>query len=193
MKKTLGKLAGVATAGFIIWTMVNSISDRRFARRPYETEEAISPAFTVVIPKGWEKSDYTNPRESPEIFMTSTSSNDRDDPYFVYGTLSIEDHGSKTPGVLVEEWRKGHPVGPVSRIKLGAIEADTWVNQLPLTEVVVESRTFVFVGANGHTYDAHYQIGRGGKYRLRQDYVFQRIIASMKFKPEAAKTPVPRR
>lgn len=171
----------VIVVALAAWRTSIYFSERSYARMDYEVEEANGRSFTVQIPKGWSKPDYSNPRESKTGFTTSSPG--RDGTHFVQGTLSIEDegNGAKIESVLAD-WRKDEGNGRLSATKIAGNEAWTWQSTLALIDVVGESRTFVFRGGNGHVYSAHYQLAQKGRYRLRQDYVFGRILASMKFK-----------
>lgn len=182
MKRVFGWAVGVATVALIIWVATEYTKGHRYARPDYDVEEVDAVSFTVQIPRGWRRTNYSDPRESPLEFTASTSASDPASPYFVFGTLDVEDHGSKSVEAVTETWRKGQPNSPVSRVKLGPLEADTWTSQLPMAELAGEARTFVYRGANGHVYSAHYQLAAPGGHRSRQDYVFGRILASIKFK-----------
>ncbi len=171
----------LAAVGFALGG-ARCVSDRRYARPDYEVEVVDARTYTVSIPKGWHRPDYSNPRESKTGFTISTFAQDIGDPYFVYGTLAIEDCGTQTVENVAADWRKGQPNGPVATARLGVIEASTWSSELPMGELTGEARTFVFRAPNGHTYSAHYQLAPRGRHRMRQDHVFGRILASMKFK-----------
>lgn len=173
----------LAAAGLVVWGIARYLADQRYSRPDYDIEVVDTDTYTVSIPKGWRRPDYKNPRESRTGFTTSTSAQDAGDPYFVYGALAIEDNGSQSVESVIADWRKGQPNSSVRSSRLGDIEASTWTSQLPTGELTGEDRTFVFMAANGHVYVAHYQLAPRGGYRMRQDYVFGRVLASLKFKP----------
>lgn len=183
MKRYWGWGVALVAAVFAAWWIMVYISDFRYSRRDCEVEEVAGPAFTVLIPKGWRRPDYSNPRESKTGFSTSSSVREGEGACFVYGSMNIEDEGAsvKVESVLAD-WRKDDGDGRLSKTKIGAIDAWTWTSRLSFVELVGEARTFVFRGANGHVYSAHYPLAARGGYRMRQDYVFGRILASMKFK-----------
>lgn len=183
MKRALGWTAAVVSGLLLLWLAAEYVNVRRYARPNYEVEDVDAMTYAIQIPKGWRRTDFSNPRESPREFTTSTTSSDRSDPNFVLGSLDIEDHGAKVVEAVVTEWRRGQGNSEVAKKRLGEIEALTWTSQLPMVEVSGEARTFVFRGGNGHVYSAHYQLASERGPRARQDYVFGRILASMKFKP----------
>lgn len=194
MKKIIAAAIGLILTAAAIWFFAGWVSERNYALRPLETEEFSAPTFTVQIPKGWERPDYSDPRESRIRFTTSPTSRDKEDPYFVYGHLTIADEGLESVEAVVDEWRKGGDYeGPISKVKLGSIDAVGWTGVQGFVEVSGDDRTFVFAGTNGRTYSAHYLMARPGRYRKRQEFVFQRIIASMKFKPAVDAVPSRRR
>lgn len=182
MMRILRVGAALAAAGLVVWGIARYASDRRYARPVYESETVEAASYTLSIPKGWRKTDFKNPRESKTGFSTSTSANDAGDPYFVYGALSIEDYGTRPLESVVADWRKGQPNSAVVQSRLGDLEASGWTSELLMGELAGEARTFVFTAPNGHTYGAHYQLAQRGRHRMRQDYVFGRLLASMKFK-----------
>jgi hypothetical protein len=165
------------------WWAYDYALDWRYAHQPFEVERVDAPTFTVEIPKGWNRPNYADPRESKNMFQTSTNSKDEGDPYFVLSTLSVEDYGeSATVESVMAGWRKdGERQGRVSRVRLGDIETETWTTALPFVDISGKARTFVFRGTNGHIYSGFYMLSGGG-FRMRQDYVFGRILASMKFR-----------
>jgi hypothetical protein len=181
----MGKTGRVFLAGTVLSAVLlasKGVTDRRFVRRAYEVESVEAPTFTVEIPKGWSRPDYSKSWESRKVFAVSTQAAEPSDPLFVFGTLSITDEGPRSEADVIAEWRKGQPNSEIGRVKLGELEAAEWRSELPMADLVGEARTLVFRASNGRVYGAHYQRARG-RDGLRQDYVFGRVIASMKFKP----------
>jgi hypothetical protein len=187
MKKSILAVLGVLSIALAAWWLYDYAHARRYAHQPYEVEEFDTPTFTVAIPRGWRRPNYADPRESTKHFMTSTFSKDEGNPYFVLGTLGINDEGTaKTVDAVIGEWRKdGDHEGRISTTRIGGVEAFTWTTVLPFVEFAGSGRTYVFKGTNGHVYSAYYMLS-GGAYRMRQDYVYGRILASMKFHEERA-------
>ncbi len=173
----------LAAAGLAAWGISRYLADQRYSRPDYDVEVVETDTFAVGIPKGWRRPDYKNPRESRTGFTTSSSAQDDGDPYFVYGALAIEDNGSQSVESVIADWRKGQPNSSVRSSRLGNIEASTWTSQLTMGELAGEDRTFVFKAPNGHVYSAHYPLAPRGRHRMRQDYVFGRILAGMKYRP----------
>ncbi len=174
-------VAMILTVVLAGWWLSQYRSDWNFARGDYELVEVDGPTFTVLIPKGWRKPDYANPRESKKGFTTSSS--ESGGSLRVEGALSIEDEGAgaKIEAVLAD-WRKDEGNGSLNVTKIAGNEAWTWRSTLSFVDISGEARTFVFRGSNGHVYSAHYQLAQKGRERMRQEYVFGRILASMKFK-----------
>lgn len=185
MKRKIPIIFGLVAASLTAWWGYDYSLDWGYAHQSYLVEKVDAPTFTVEIPKGWRRPDYRDPRESQTDFSasSSTSTADEGDPYFVRGRLSIEDYGEKTTvEAVMAQWRKDvEREGRVSRARLGEIEAKTWTTMLPFVDISGEARTFVFRGTNGHIYSGYYMLSYGS-YRMRQDYVFGRILASMKFR-----------
>lgn len=189
MKRGLTALLAFSVAAAAAWWAYGYSRDWRYAHQPLEVEEVEAPTFSIEIPKGWERPDYSDPREDASEFTTSasTATSDEGDPYFVQGRLSITDYGEKdTVDSVMADWRKDEKrQGRISPARLGKTEAKTWTTSLPFFEIVGEARTFVFRGTNGHVYSGYYQLSRPGPFRMRQDYVFARILASMKFRDDS--------
>lgn len=183
MKRTIIGFVALIVVCLAAWQGVVNIQFWRYAHRSYVTEEFDTPTFTVQIPKGWEKPDYANPRESKALFATGSTARDEQDADFVYSRLEIDDHGDQvTVDSVMADWRKDATrVSRTSRTRLGGIDAWTWKNNLAFADMVGESRTFVFRGTNGHVYSSDYALPRATPYRMRQDYVFRRMLSSLKF------------
>lgn len=183
MNRTVGWTVAAMSGLMLLWFSAEIVNVRRYPRPTYEVESVDAVTYAVQIPKGWRKTDFSDRRESTLEFTTSTTSIDRNDPYFVLGALDIEDHGPTSVEAVVAEWRRGQGNSEVAKKRLGEIETLTWTSELPMVELSGEARTFVFRGENGRVYSAHYQLASERGPRARQDYVFGRILASMKFKP----------
>lgn len=111
----------------------------------------------------------------------STATFDESDPYFIKGNLSINDEGKNTSvEKVLAEWRKDGTPGPIHRVQFAGVEAQTWTDVMGFVDISGRVRAYVFAGPNGHTYSASYLCAIG-KFGERQDYVFGRILASLKF------------
>lgn len=182
MKRTMRWAAVLALLGLCGWLLAGYRADLNYSRREYEVETVDAPSFKVDIPRGWRRPDYAASWESKTEFSTSSPIRERRSEYFVYGSLSIRDEGAGSIESVLADWRKDKDDGKVSKTKLGGLDALTWTSTLSFIDFAGEARTYVFRAPNGHVYSAHYQLTPRGAYRMRQDYVFGRILASMKFK-----------
>lgn len=183
MKRTMRWAGVLALLGLSAWMLAGYRADRSYARREYEVEAVDAPSFRVEIPKGWRRPDYAASWESKTGFSTSSPIREPGSEYFVYGSLSIQDEGTGSIESVLAAWRKDEDDGKVSQAKLGELDALTWTSTLSFIDFAGEARTYVFLAPNGHIYSAHYQLTPRGALRMRQDYVFGRILASLKFKP----------
>lgn len=183
MRKIFLSIFAIGAGLLAAWWAIDGARAWRYAHQPFEVEEADAPTFSIAIPKGWRRPNYANPREDEAYFSTSASTSTLNDesPYFVFGPLSITDEGKDaTADHVVAEWRKQGTAGTIQRVKFGSVEAQTWTDIVGGIDVAGESRTSVFAAPNGHLYSAYYMRAPGAS-GMRQDYVFGRVLASMKF------------
>ncbi|MBI3553716.1 MAG: hypothetical protein HY077_14565 [Elusimicrobia bacterium] len=189
MKKPLAALAALAllvAAAAWAWRI------RAITHPRYETQTVETRTLKARYPAQWEKIDTANPRLGDAMIVFTNHSQQAEaypgispwDAPRMHLNLNDLGTGYVSVDAVAKEFLQGENA-TIADLRLdNGVTAKTWSTVEPVSpDIPAEFRHIVFAGPNRRFYDASYMVPANWKRRRRYEFIFERILGSIEFKP----------